>query len=78
MAMGTAKLTRTGQLTIPQEVRNNLGVGPGDEIEFVEEAGAFLIRKRVFHSPFDRYLGFLRDKEGQDPDQIVRDLRGHE
>jgi hypothetical protein len=36
------------------------------------------IRKRVRRSPFDRYLGYLARKRGQDPDDIVRELRGHE
>ena len=73
-----AKITSKGQLTLPKFVRERLGVGPGDELEFVEESGQFLVRKLVRSSPFHAYRGFLKHLEGQDPDRIVRDMRGHE
>jgi AbrB family looped-hinge helix DNA binding protein len=76
--MATAKVTSKGQITVPKGVRAKLGLAPGDELEFVEEEGRFVIRKRVRRSPFDRYLGYLARKRGQDPDDIVRELRGHE
>jgi len=75
--MTTAKVTSKGQITVPKRVRAKLGLAPGDELEFVEEEGRFVIRKRVRRSPFDRYLGYLARKRGQDPDAIVRELRGH-
>jgi AbrB family looped-hinge helix DNA binding protein len=76
--MATARVTSKGQITVPKHVRAKLGLAPGDELEFVEEEGRFVIRKRVRRSPFDRYLGYLARKRGQDPDDIVRELRGHE
>ena len=42
--MSTATVTSKGQITIPAEVRAELGVSPGDRIEFVEiEKGQFAI-----------------------------------
>ena len=42
--MSTATLTSKGQITIPAEVRAELGVNTGDRIEFVEIAeGQFAI-----------------------------------
>jgi len=33
--MATATLTTKGQLTLPKEVREALGVGPGDRVDFI-------------------------------------------
>lgn len=37
--MSTATLTSKGQITLPQAVRQALGVEAGDKIDFVAEAG---------------------------------------
>ncbi|MGH8489021.1 MAG: AbrB/MazE/SpoVT family DNA-binding domain-containing protein [Gammaproteobacteria bacterium] len=43
--MATATLTSKGQVTIPLEVRQRLGLDAGDRIEFVElEGGEYAIR----------------------------------
>ncbi len=36
--MTAATLTSKGQLTIPKDVRDALGVGPGDRVDFVRMA----------------------------------------
>lgn len=42
--MSTATLTSKGQITLPKRVRDELGVGPGDRLDFVPlEDGAFAI-----------------------------------
>ena len=42
--MATATLTSKGQITIPKEVRDALGVGTGDRVEFLPDAdGGFRI-----------------------------------
>lgn len=42
--MATATLTSKSQITLPKQVREELGVGPGDRIDFVRmEDGAFAI-----------------------------------
>jgi AbrB family looped-hinge helix DNA binding protein len=74
--MPPAKITAKGQVTIPLVVRRRLGVGPGDEIEFQETPNGFLVLKRVPASPFDKYVGYLKKKRGQNPDTIVEELRG--
>lgn len=74
--MPTAKITSKGQITLPKEVRRRLGVGPGDEVEFVEENGKYVLKKIVKVSPFDAYVGFLTDKRGSDTDRIIQELRG--
>ncbi len=34
--MSSATLTSKGQITIPKEVRNSLGIDTGDRVEFIE------------------------------------------
>jgi AbrB family looped-hinge helix DNA binding protein len=42
--MATATLTSKGQITIPKEVRDALGVGTGDRVEFLPDVdGGFRI-----------------------------------
>ena len=42
--MATAVVTSKGQITIPKEVRDRLGVDSGDRVEFVEvESGIFTL-----------------------------------
>jgi antitoxin PrlF len=42
--MTAAKLTSKGQLTLPKDVRDALGVGPGDRVDFVKmEDGNFAV-----------------------------------
>lgn len=74
--MPTAKVTSKGQVTLPLVVRRRMGIERGDEIEFREENGRFILAKRLRHSPFDAYVGFLKDKPGVDPDELVDELRG--
>ena len=74
--MTISKITSKGQITLPKELRTRLGIGPGDEVEFVEENGVFWLKKKVRESHFGKYRGFLRELKGCDPDQIIQELRG--
>ncbi len=46
--MATSTMTTKGQVTIPLDVRQRLGLDPGDRIEFVEiEDGLFAIKPAI-------------------------------
>ncbi len=45
--MTTAKLTSKGQVTIPADVRQRLGLESGDRIEFVEIDGGYAIKPAI-------------------------------
>ncbi len=74
--MPKAKITSKGQVTIPKDVRERLGLRPGDAIEFVEDRRGFRVQKRVAASPFKKYRGYLKHLAGRDPDELVEQMRG--
>ena len=41
--MELAKITLRGQITIPRQIRNRLGVKDGDKVIFIEENGRVII-----------------------------------
>ena len=46
--MATATMTSKGQLTVPKEIREQLGLAPGDKVELVVSGadGTAIMRKR--------------------------------
>lgn len=74
--MAKAKVTSKGQVTIPKEVRERLGLRPGDEIELVEDRGGFRVLKRVPTSPFKKYRRYLKHLVGCDRDDLIEQMRG--
>ena len=71
------RVTSKGQVTIPKEIRQLLGVSPGDVVEFqVADDRQVLVDRSSSPSCFSRYIGYLKHKRGQDSDQIVAELRG--
>ena len=54
--MATATTTTKGQITIPAEVRKDLGIRPGTQVEFVKEKdGVFRFQAKKI--PFEKLLG---------------------
>jgi len=45
MALAHSKLTSQGQISVPQEVRRRLGVGPGSVLEWQDEGDRVVVRK---------------------------------
>jgi antitoxin PrlF len=73
----TATVTSKGQVTIPQEVRQQLGLHQGDQVEFVTEGGRTFIRPlRSGDNPFEKYVGALGGFETvAEINRWVEDLR---
>ena len=76
--MITARVTSKGQVTIPKEVRQRLGVHAGEDIGFEEKEGNFVVRKVVTTSPFDKWAGKLKHLKGKRSEDLVREARGHD
>jgi antitoxin PrlF len=76
----TPALTVKSQVTIPKPIRDYLGVGPGERIQFetlphgrvVISAAKKLPKKAV--NPFSKYAGII--KGGPSTDELMRMTRG--
>ena len=61
--MPTATLTTKGQVTIPKEVREHLGIDTGDRLSFVvQEDGTVIVKAITRHV---RELGGILQRQGQ-------------
>ncbi|TGQ57407.1 AbrB/MazE/SpoVT family DNA-binding domain-containing protein [Mesorhizobium sp. M1C.F.Ca.ET.193.01.1.1] len=80
------RVTTKGQVTIPKQIRDHLGIGPGSEVEFVAtDEGARLVAVnqnlseeeafRKFREVLDKMEGTL-DLGGMTTDEYMEWLRG--
>ena len=69
-----AVVAERGQVTIPKQFRDRLGLGPSTVVDFVEERGRLVLTKVVGTDPVSKVLGCARS--GRPSDDIVRELRG--
>jgi antitoxin PrlF len=76
----SSTITSKGQITVPLEIRNRLGLKKGDRVEFVVDNGRTTIRPaRAPENPFVKYVGALPAYSGVDAANAwVRTLRDQE
>jgi len=74
----TSTISSKGQVTVPIEVRNRLGLKQGDRVEFVFEDGRTVLRPvRNEENPFTAYIGaFPAFSSLEEINAWVRDMRG--
>ena len=72
--MNATTVTMKGQVTIPKEVRDRLGIRPGDRVEFVLDRDGARVRKRVSRDPIAALYGSL--KLPASVDELVDEMRG--
>lgn len=73
------RVTTKGQVTIPKEVREEMGIESGDEVTFEPTDGGYVIKKEApttasGDDPFETYRGQAETDETM-PDRMRR-LRG--
>ena len=71
-----SRMTSKGQVTIPQELREQLGLAPGDTVQFTSTPDGIRLEKATRGSVFARYRGSLPRLRGQDAVERIRDRRG--
>jgi AbrB family looped-hinge helix DNA binding protein len=70
--MKMPRLTQKGQVTVPKEIRNKLGIKRGDDVEFIIKDGECLIKKKKVIN-IDKWVGFLGRGN---TDEFIDEIRG--
>ena len=71
-----SRISSSGQVRLPKPVLKELGVDPGDAVEFVIERGVVRVRSTSFRAALDKWSGYLGDLGGQSVDEIIEEMRG--
>ena len=87
----SSTISSKGQVTVPQEIRNRLGLATGDRVDFVIEGKRTVLRPACSGpNPFEKYRGILKTFPGgkkeinawigdlRDDDSRAEDLRDHD
>ena len=69
-----SKITRKGQVTIPESIRESFGLLPGCDVEFIVEKGKVVIRRELKSAKLDKWQGVI--KLDAEVDEFVESLRG--
>jgi AbrB family looped-hinge helix DNA binding protein len=73
------KLTSKGQVTIPQEIREQAGLGPGDDVDFTFDDGTIkIVRSKQAKTRGRQIVEHLRGRAtlGMTTDEIMALTRG--
>jgi len=60
----TVRLTSKGQVTIPKDLRDRLGLQPGTDVEFDHRDGALIVRRADGKSRGQALVSHLRSFQG--------------
>ncbi len=74
--MPRAKVTSKGQVTLPKKLRDDLGLLPGDEIEFYLDGTTYKVRKLIIENPFTPWIGYAKHLKGWRTDDLINEMRG--
>lgn len=73
-----SKITSKSQVTVPRGVRRSLNVGPGDQIEWVDQGDEVVVRKVPADrlAAIDKWAGSAKTLEGVDVIKLIDEMRG--
>jgi AbrB family looped-hinge helix DNA binding protein len=58
-----SRITSQGQISVPQDVRRKLGVGPGSIIEWAEDGDRIVVRRAGRHTSEDIHKALFGDEK---------------
>lgn len=70
------KITRKGQITIPQNIRNKFGFLPGMDVDVIAEGNKALIVKSRRENRFMKWFGRGKRRNKEGIDLMVDEFRG--
>jgi antitoxin PrlF len=70
----TAIVSEKGQVTIPKALRDRLGLGPGQVLDFREEKGCLIAEKLPDRDAVSSVYGIVQP--GRGTDSLMAELRG--
>jgi AbrB family looped-hinge helix DNA binding protein len=73
MAIAKSKLTAQGQISVPAEIRQRLGVGPGSVLEWDEQDDHVVVRRAGRNTSEEIHNAVFPDAASTGTPQDVRD-----
>ena len=73
-----ARISRNGQITLPNEVRRAMGVRAGDGVLFEKDGATFRLKPVPTNSRFEKYRGIDKElpRTRKAINRRIRDMRG--
>ena len=77
MPLAKSKLTSQGQISVPAEVREKLGVGPGSVLEWEEKDGQLVVRRAGRFTSEEIYQALFPQGKGGSVADVKATIRKH-
>ena len=72
-----AVVSSKGQITLPKNVRDALGLEAGTALSFEIQPGQVIVRKEVSEAILGRWRGHLKEQAGgRSTDEVIVEMRG--
>ena len=79
MPLSRSKVTSQGQISVPVEVRQKLGIGPGSILQWEEEGGRIIVRRSGTFSSEDIHRALFppQGPKKRTLDELKEGIRRH-
>lgn len=68
------RITQKGQVTIPKDIRDKLGIKSGSSVRFKIVEGKCIVEKEVEENKTEKWVGYLESQKRTD--EFIEELRG--